>query len=288
MGKENALCKVRDDSACAQNGESHCFRVSLRQPQGQLCRLSLLLLLSAAKADIPTPLALRQGFSSLGYSRIPGCCSRAIRMCCHWAWFSSGSSFSRLWWNWAHSPSRGLSLTGRGKSKSAQQHLNTLLTYYWIVCIAQLASGAKHFPYFSFLSSMLSKHNRALWCGELPSWTVLHPSCHPSSGTPGWKENRINQITSQICSAHALCWPCTCECSGARGVGCGDGGAGASGATDAPVEERVARCAPGVRFTSTAQHSAWCWPCAPITVWEPRVMRPCADIDMTEQKAKVQ
>lgn len=37
MGKESALCKVRDDSACEQNGEFRCFRVSLRQPQGQLC-----------------------------------------------------------------------------------------------------------------------------------------------------------------------------------------------------------------------------------------------------------
>lgn len=56
MGKESALRKVRDDSACAQNGESRCFRVTPRQPQGQLCRLCLLLLLPAAMADIPTPL----------------------------------------------------------------------------------------------------------------------------------------------------------------------------------------------------------------------------------------
>lgn len=55
MGKESARCKVRDDSACEQNGESRCFRVSLRQPQGQLCRLSLLL--PVVMADVPTSLA---------------------------------------------------------------------------------------------------------------------------------------------------------------------------------------------------------------------------------------
>jgi len=39
MGKESALHKVRDDSACEQNGEFHCLRVSPRQPQGQRCSL---------------------------------------------------------------------------------------------------------------------------------------------------------------------------------------------------------------------------------------------------------
>lgn len=73
MGKESALCKVRDDSACEQNGESRCFRVSLRQPQGQLCWLSLLLLLlPAATAGVPTPLAPRQGFGLLQLQQAPG------------------------------------------------------------------------------------------------------------------------------------------------------------------------------------------------------------------------
>lgn len=60
MGKESARCKVRDDSACEQNGESPCFRVSPRQPQGQLSGFSLLLLPVQTSphpcTDIPTSL----------------------------------------------------------------------------------------------------------------------------------------------------------------------------------------------------------------------------------------
>lgn len=102
MGKESALCKVRDDSACEQNGESRCFRVSLRQPQGQLCWLSLLLLLlPTAMADVPTPLAPRQGFGLLWLQQAPGAPLRAwpgpLDCAVFGAWFSSGSSFGRWW-----------------------------------------------------------------------------------------------------------------------------------------------------------------------------------------------
>ena len=101
MGKESALCKVRDDSACEQNGESPCFRVSLRQPQGQLCRLSLLLLLPTAMADFPTALTPRQGFGLLRLQQAPRAPLRAWpgRLGCavFGARLSSGSSFGRWW-----------------------------------------------------------------------------------------------------------------------------------------------------------------------------------------------
>lgn len=100
MGKESTRCKVRDDSACEQNGESRRFRVNLRQPQGQLCRLSLLLLLPVVMAGIPTSLA-------------PSCSSswgatvstaRVVGLCLVLGTLQSWQLLGRCWWDSACSP----------------------------------------------------------------------------------------------------------------------------------------------------------------------------------------
>lgn len=89
MGKESTRCKVRDDSACEQNGESRCFRVNLRQPQGQLCRLSLLLLLlPVVMAAVPTSLAPSSAVPGVLQGARPGWLGCAT----FWARFSPGAA----------------------------------------------------------------------------------------------------------------------------------------------------------------------------------------------------
>lgn len=86
MGKETALCKVRDDSACEQNGESRCFRVSLRQPQGQLCCSPSSSSSSLRRWQASPHLSLPgKASGSFGRSRLPGRSvpvAGAVGLCC--------------------------------------------------------------------------------------------------------------------------------------------------------------------------------------------------------------